>query len=313
MKTERFVVAPEHAGERLDRWLNAGLPDLSRSRIQSLVRAGDITVDGESVKPHLKVVPGMAAVVRIPDPEPVDLAAEDIPLDILHEDADIIVVNKPAGIVVHPGAGHSSGTLVNALLYHCGDLAGIGGEMRPGIVHRLDKNTSGVLVVAKNERAMANLAEQFKQRKMMKEYLALVWGKLNPPRGRVEKRVGRSNRNRKRMAVLGSTGRIAATNYDTIQAFRDVSFLRVRIETGRTHQIRVHLAHLGHSVVGDREYGRARRVQLPVRADRQMLHAEKLGFTHPGTGSQVAYVAPVPEDMTAMLTALRNAQSLGET
>jgi 23S rRNA pseudouridine1911/1915/1917 synthase len=245
--------------------------------------------------------------IDVPAPEPVELAPEDIPLDILYEDADIIVVNKPPGLVVHPAAGNPSGTLVNALLHHCKDFAGIGGELRPGIVHRLDKNTSGVLIAAKNEAAMNGLIEQFKERKVQKEYVALVWGHPEPPTGTIETLVGRSVHNRKKMSAHPATGRKAITHYKVEERFRDASLVRVRIETGRTHQIRVHMSHLGHPIVGDRQYGRARQNQLPAPASRQMLHAERLEFTHPGTGEEMELVAAMPCDMGRLLAELRKA------
>jgi 23S rRNA pseudouridine1911/1915/1917 synthase len=303
-KTE-LTVSPDDGGGRLDKWLSARSPELSRSRIQALIKSGDVTVDGASVKSHHKLTSGELVAMHIPAAEPVDLVAEDIPLDILHEDDDLIVVNKPAGLVVHPAAGHSSGTLVNALLYHCKELPGISGELRPGIVHRLDKDTSGAMVAAKSDVAMAGLSEQFKARLVEKEYLALVWGVPDPASGRLETPFGRSNGDRKMMSVHTNSDKVAITAYEVEECFPGASLLRVRIETGRTHQIRVHLAHLGHSVVGDRVYGRRRKRELPVPVARQMLHAEKLAFQHPRTGKRVAFTAPLPDDMRELVDALK--------
>lgn len=303
MQTLRFQV--EDAGPRLDRWLTDRITSLSRARIQALIKAGQVRVNGQPVKAHRPLKRGEIVMVVIPDPVPVAIRPEPMPLDILHEDADLIVINKPAGLVVHPAAGHADGTLVNALLYHCRDLTGIGGEQRPGIVHRLDRNTSGVLVVAKRESALRQLAAQFKSRHVRKEYLALVWGHPTPPAGKAETLIGRSSADRKKMSAVPARGRPAITRYETMESFRNTTLLRVRIETGRTHQIRVHMAFLGFPVVGDRVYGRKRPEPLPAAAPRQMLHAERLELTHPRTGAPILFQAPVPPDMQALLHALR--------
>jgi len=299
------TATPADAGGRLDRWLCRCLPELSRSRIQQLIKSGHVTACGRPVKAHQKPVAGTAVHISIPDPEALDLTAEDIPLNVIYEDADIIVVNKQAGMVVHPAAGHYSGTLVNALLGRCRDLPGIGGKMRPGIVHRLDKGTSGALVAAKTERAMAGLARQFKDRAVRKEYLALVWGRPRETRARIETSIGRSRRDRKKMSVNPVAGRNAVTNYETVEVFKRLALLRVRIETGRTHQIRVHLAHLGCPVVGDCDYG-GRRGELPQEAERPMLHAERLAFDHPASGKRREFVAPLPADMKKLIGALKH-------
>jgi len=306
-----FVLDYSGPGERLDRWLSNQLPDLSRSRIQALIKAGRITLHGEPCKPRHTLREKDQIKIVIPTPEPIDIKPENIPIDILYEDDDILVVNKPAGLVVHPAPGHASGTLVNALLHHCGNsetgetsLAGIGGELRPGIVHRLDKDTSGALVTAKNEPALTGLAEQFKHHTVKKEYLALVWGKPVPAEGTIKTEIGRSAHNRKKMSAKPRTGRHAITHYSTIESFSEATLLRVRIETGRTHQIRVHLAHIGHPVVGDQQYGRARKMRKPIPIKRQMLHAEHLTIEHPRTGKQLKFEAPIPEDMRAVLEVL---------
>jgi len=309
MKT--LLTPPDRAGQRLDVWLAAALPELSRSRLQSLIAAGHVRVGGRTVKPSLKVAAGATVTVEIPPPAETTLLPEAIPLRVLHEDADILVLDKPAGLVVHPAAGHASGTLVNALLAHCPDLAGIGGEKRPGIVHRLDRDTSGVMVVAKNETALRGLAAQFKRRGVAKEYLAIVRGAPRPPAGRIETPIGRSARDRKKMSATPAAGRPAITLYDTVESFGAASLLRVRIETGRTHQIRVHMAYLGHPVIGDALYGRQRRDALPAEPPpRQMLHAARLEFDHPRTGLRMAFTAPVPEDMREFLSSMARLRDL---
>jgi 23S rRNA pseudouridine1911/1915/1917 synthase len=302
-----FTAQPEDSGLRLDAWLARVLPDLSRGRIQSLIAGGHITIGGRPPKPSHKVTPGLTASVVIPPPEPAEPRAEAIPLAIVYEDADIVVVDKPAGLVVHPAAGHAAGTLVNALLHHCPDLQGIGGELRPGIAHRLDRDTSGLLVAAKNDAALAGLQAQFKSHLVRKVYLTLAAGHPEPPAGRIESLIGRSSHDRKKMSANPSRGREAVTHYETVSRFGDklCSLLRVRIETGRTHQIRVHLSHLGHPIVGDPVYGRTADPRLPAPADRQMLHAAELAFTHPRTGRPLSFSSPLPPDMQALLDALK--------
>lgn len=308
MIEKNMVVPAEAGGQRIDKWLSGELADLSRSRIQGLIRSGDVAVNGRPVKAHAAVRAGWVVTVRIPDPVAAPgLVAEAIPLAVLYEDCDIIVIDKPAGLVVHPGAGNRRGTLVNALLHRCGPLPGIGGEMRPGIVHRLDKGTSGVMVAARSERAMAHLAKQFRERSVSKEYLALVWGRPKPGRGRIETALGRSARDRKKMSVRARVGRKAVTVYETVEEFEKVSLLRVCIETGRTHQIRVHLSFRGHPVVGDGTYGRRRGPGLlpgPEPA-RPMLHAARLALEHPVSGRRMEFSAPLPADMAGLLKALR--------
>ncbi len=300
-----LTVNPEDAGMRLDAWLARRRPEHSRARWQALIRSGCVTLnDRPAMQPDQRVSAGDMVQARIPPPTPTTLTAEPIPLNVLFEDQDIIVLNKPPGLVVHPAAGHASGTLVNALLAHCPNLAGVGGEQRPGIVHRLDRNTSGVMVVAKNETAMRALAAAFKYRAVKKEYVALVWGIPTPPAGRLETLIGRHPRHRQKMSVRPTAGRTAVTTYETVESFGEIALLRVRIETGRTHQIRVHMAHLGHPVVGDTQYGRPRRTDIsPI--SRQMLHAARLAFPHPCTGVPVVCEAPLPTDMQSLIEALR--------
>jgi 23S rRNA pseudouridine1911/1915/1917 synthase len=300
-------VPDEKAGMRLDVWITAAL-DMSRSRVQALIKSGDIRLaDGTAVKPNMKTVAGAELVVDAPEPAPVDIVAEDIPLDVLYEDADLIVINKAAGLVVHPAPGHPDGTLVNALLFHCHDLEGIGGELRPGIVHRLDRDTSGVMVVAKRESSMDSLTRQFRDREVEKEYVAVLHGVPHPGVGRVETLIGRSSRDRKKMSVQDTHGRTAITTYHLSEVFDGFCFMKIGIETGRTHQIRVHMAHIGNPVVGDSVYGgrRERNIVLPVPVKRQMLHAASLTIEHPSSGKRLTFEAPMAPDMVLLLDALR--------
>ena len=298
--TEPLLFRIEKRAPRLDQFLAAAHPAVSRSRWKQLIEEGQVSLNGAVVrKPSVPLSAGDELRGVLPDPEPAGLVATDIPLAILYEDSDLIVLDKPAGLVVHPAPGHAADTLVNALLHHCADLQGIGGELRPGIVHRLDKDTSGVLVVAKNEQAVADLVAQFSAHTVEKEYLALVWGAPRKPAGLIELPIGRHPVQRKKMAVT-ARGRPAATRYETLAASPRAALLRVRIATGRTHQIRGHLAHLGHPVVGDATYGRARR-GLPegLAIPRQMLHAHILKIAHPRDGRPLVFTAPPPPDFLA--------------
>jgi len=301
-----LVVADEaDAGLRLDAWLARRLPGFSRSRVQTLVNAGNVTVNGRTVARDLRVTAGLQARVEPPDPKPSELAPEPIALDVLYEDEAVLVLAKPAGLVVHPAAGHESGTLVNALLHHCPDLPGIGGERRPGIVHRLDRDTSGAMVVAKTEAAMAQLAAQFRRRAVRKEYLALVHGVPVPPEGVVDTLIGRSRHDRKRMSVRpAGVGRQALSRYRVIASSAGYSLVRVVIETGRTHQIRVHMAAIGHPVAGDRIYGGRRVAHESPPFPRQMLHAGRLSFAHPVSARPLDFAAPLPPDFRAALRGL---------
>ncbi len=319
-------VEPDQGGERLDRVLARGFPDLSRSRLQALIREGRVTLDGRPAgDPSLKVPGGASLALAVPpaaDPEP---RGEEIALQVVHEDGDVIVIDKPAGLVVHPAAGHETGTLVNALIAHCGEsLSGIGGVRRPGIVHRLDKDTSGLLVVAKNDRAHRGLADQFADHgrtgPLERAYLALVWGVPGRGRGTVEAALGRSPRNREKMAVVPEEhGRHAITHFEVIEPLSGpapaASLVRCDLETGRTHQIRVHMAHIGHPLLGDGVYGSGFRTKAARLGDgardalerlgRQALHAAVLGFEHPRTGETLRFESPLPGDMAALLEALR--------
>ena len=294
----------EGAGDRLDAWVAGQLTDLSRSRVVQLITEGRIRLDGAAVRKSERVEPGQVVEVEVPEPEPSEVEAEDIPLDIVFQDRDLLVVDKPAGLVVHPAPGHRSGTLVNALLHHVDDLSGIGGVKRPGIVHRLDKDTSGLLIVAKHDRAHRRLSAALKRRDIHRIYLAACWGHVEEDRFSVEAPVGRSQRNRKRMAVVKS-GRRALTHFERLERWVSADLLEVRLETGRTHQIRVHLAHIGHPVVGDHQYGGggARGISgtghvwardLERRVPRQFLHAHRLEFAHPRTDEPMRFEAPLP-------------------
>jgi len=281
---------------RLDQHLRERYPQHSRAYLQKLIEAGDVHVNGQTAKPSHHVRAGDRIEIEFPPPRPLAAQPEAIPLSILYEDADLIVVNKPAGLVVHPAAGNREHTLVNALLHHCrGQLAGIGGVERPGIVHRLDKGTSGCLVVAKTDFAHQSLVAQFKSRGVTKIYRALCWGEFARRSGRVDTAIGRSDRDRKKMSSGSRRGRPSLTEYRVLKQRADFALIELTLHTGRTHQIRVHMAHVGHPVVGDTTYGRARKSDISVA--RPLLHAYKLGFTHPRTGARMEFTAPIPDDM----------------
>jgi 23S rRNA pseudouridine1911/1915/1917 synthase len=316
----RIVAGPEARGDRVDRFLAASIGTISRSRVKSLIEAGQAHRDGTILREPAELVrPGAVYTLTVPPPVPARPAAQSIPFAILYEDDDLIVLDKPAGLVVHPAPGNEDGTLVNALLAHCGDtLPGIGGERRPGIVHRLDKDTSGVMVVAKTQQALAALTATFAARALDRAYLALVWGVAAPLAGEIEGAIGRDRRDRKRMAVRVQGGKAALTRYSTMRVWHGgVSLLECRLATGRTHQIRVHLAASGHPVVGDPVYLRrlpraTRLVPEPARSrlldfPRQALHAARLGFQHPRTGEVLAFEAPPPADFAALVAVLDGA------
>jgi 23S rRNA pseudouridine1911/1915/1917 synthase len=310
-----FAGTADH-NRRLDAVVAAHLPDCSRSLAANLIGNQQILVDNQPKKPGYRVKSGEHILVRIPEPEPVEYEPEPIPLDILYQDSDIVVLNKPAGIVVHPAPGHGSGTLVNALLYHCPDLGGIGGEIRPGIVHRLDKDTSGTMVVAKNAEALEALAGQFKARTVRKKYLALVYGEPTKEAGTIDLAIGRHPVHRKQMSTTTRKGRPAVTSWRVFKRFQYITLLELALKTGRTHQIRVHCSTMGHPIVGDPIY-RPRKLlsnlekktaRLPARTidllkavPRQMLHAWQLGFTHPRTDERLSFESPVPDDMAQLL------------
>ncbi len=300
-----FTVPPDEAGPRIDRFLVGVMPGQSRSQIQRLIKDGHVCVAGKTVRPNTAVRAGDVIAVAVPPPADPAVEPEPLDLDIVFEDADLVVVNKPAGMVVHPAAGHARGTLVNALLHHIRDLSGIGGESRPGIVHRLDRGTSGLLVVAKHDRAHAELARQFQDREVEKEYVALVWGVVQAGR-RIDAPIGRDPADRKRMSARARRARTAVTRVTRARHFRGVSLLHVAIATGRTHQIRVHLSAIRHPIVADPLYGGVRR-RLPGhlhalgRLDRPFLHAARLAFRHPADGRKMEFSCPLPEDLQTVL------------
>jgi 23S rRNA pseudouridine1911/1915/1917 synthase len=298
-------VPPELAGQRLDAALAKLEPSLSRAQVRRLIDAGEVTVSGAVVKPAHRLRAGEEIAGRVPEPQPTKVGAEELPLAILFEDGDVVVIDKPAGLVVHPAPGHSGGTLVNALLHHCRDLSGVGGELRPGIVHRLDKDTSGVLVVAKNDAAHRALAAQFKAHSVLREYLALVRGTPRAQSGTIEAAIGRHPTDRKRMSTKTRRGRAALTHYLVEERLRGASLLRVRLGTGRTHQVRVHLSSIGLAILGDPVYGGGRAQGAELGLQRQALHAAVLGFTHPRSGDALRFESPLPADLARALEALR--------
>jgi 23S rRNA pseudouridine1911/1915/1917 synthase len=305
-------VSADHAGSRLDAFLAAVLPNRSRSQIQKLIRDGHVSGSVKSLRPSTPVKAGQRYRIELPDPVPPTAEAENLPLTILYEDADIVVIDKPAGMVVHPAAGHTSGTVVNALLYHVDDLSGVGGELRPGIVHRLDRGTSGVLVAAKNDVAHQELARQFHDREVEKEYIALVWGSVQQGR-RIDAAIGRDPKDRQKMSTRARRARSAVTRVTKAEQLRGVSLLHITIATGRTHQIRVHLSAIGHPIVGDRTYGGVhRRVADDVRAvqrlDRPFLHAARLAFTHPTEARRMEFNSPLPPDLHSVIDDIRERQ-----
>jgi 23S rRNA pseudouridine1911/1915/1917 synthase len=312
-----FVVPAEFDGQRLDRFLVSVLPDRSRSQIQKLIADTHVLVFKKTAarggppaaaKPNLAVHEGDRITVAAPDVVPAAAAREELPLEVLYQDSDIAVVNKPAGMVVHPAAGHASGTLVNALLHHLSDLSGIGGELRPGIVHRLDRGTSGLMVIAKNDAAHQELARQFHDREVEKEYIALVWGVVQAGR-RIDAAIGRDPKDRQKMSARAKHARNAVTRITRAHQMPAVTLCQVAIQTGRTHQIRVHLSAIGHPIVGDSLYGGVhRRVAGDIRAvqrlERPFLHAARLAFTHPREARRMEFIAPLPDDLQRVLDAL---------
>ncbi len=302
----KITVDETFAGERIDAFLARSLQDLSRSAAQKLIDSGAVTVNGRPVKKNHRMAAGECCGVELPEPETLDVTAEDIPLDVVYEDSDVIVVNKPKGMVVHPAPGHPDGTLVNALMHHCGDsLSGINGVLRPGIVHRIDKDTSGLIIAAKNDAAHRSLAAQLKDHSLYREYAAVVCGVIKEDSGTVNAPIGRHPVDRKRQAVTQRNSRPAVTHYEVAARYEGYTLVHCRLETGRTHQIRVHMAHLGHPVLGDTVYGRKK----PLKGlDGQCLHAWKLHFTHPSTGEVIECEAPLPEYFTEVLRKLENKQ-----
>ena len=318
MKNETTVyhVEKEQHGNRLDRFLIGATEDMSRTYLQRLIRDGDVTVNDKVAKqPSYLLRDGDRVCLTLPPPRPLDaIAPENIPLDILHEDSHLIVLNKPAGLLVHPANDVNVGTLVNALLAHCTDLSGIGGVERPGIVHRLDKDTSGILVVAKTDVVHRGLSEQFERHSITRQYVAVVCGAPTETSGTIDARIARSRRDRRRMTTVETGGRHAVTHYEVLERYPQFAFVQLTLETGRLHQIRVHLQHIGHPVVGDAVYGGEQRAlndadtaalkQALAQLKRQALHARLLGFEHPATGENLTFSAPIPKDIQQVVKAL---------
>ena len=303
MEQKKICVPESASGQRIDKFLSDFLDGQSRSYLQKLVKEGRVFVQGKSVKANYRIAEGEEIRLEIPELEEPDILPENIPLDIIYEDDDLLVVNKPKGMVVHPSAGHYSGTLVNALLYHCaGNLSGINGVLRPGIVHRIDMDTTGSLVVCKNDFSHNSLAEQFKIHSISRRYRAIVHGVLKEEEGTVEAPIGRHPVDRKKMAVNYKNGKEAVTHYRVLEHFRQYTYIECRLETGRTHQIRVHMASIGYPLLGDAVYGPSR---CPFKLQGQTLHAQVLGFLHPRTGAYMEFEAPLPEYFSELLRKLQ--------
>lgn len=301
----KVLQAEEFVGERIDKFLSCRLEEVSRSYIQKLIKEGHVSVNGKPVKANYKLGAGDEISVEIPEAKEPDILPEDIPLDILYEDQDILVVNKPKGMVVHPAAGHYSGTLVNALMYHCKDsLSGINGVMRPGIVHRIDMDTTGSLLVCKNDEAHRILAEQLKEHTIRREYHAIVYGNIKEDTGTVDAPIGRHPTDRKKMSINHKNGKQAVTHYEVLERFGNFTYICCRLETGRTHQIRVHMASLHHPLLGDEVYGPSSRPPFPGLKG-QVLHAKILGIYHPATGEYMEFDAPLPQYFVDLLQKLR--------
>ena len=299
-----FAITEELAGGRIDRVLGTGLEEFSRSYIQKMIERGDVLVDGEPCTSKKQAVEeGQVVTINVPEPETLEVVAENIPLDIVYEDDDVLVVNKPAGMVVHPAPGNMTGTLVNALMYHCGNnLSSINGVVRPGIVHRIDKDTSGLLMVAKTDRAHSSLSAQLSEHSITRKYRAIVYSNFKEDEGTVDAPIGRNPVNRLKNAVTDQNSRHAVTHYRVLERFGNFTYIEAMLETGRTHQIRVHMAYIHHPLLGDELYGPSKNKQG---AKRQMLHAQVLGFDHPVSGEYIEFEAPLPPDFTKVLEKLR--------
>lgn len=296
---EKLFFTIEKGGERIDKYLSEQLEDMTRSHIQKLIKENMVRVNGMAVKSNFKLSASDQIEVEIPELKEPDILSENIPLDILYEDQDILVVNKPKGMVVHPAPGHYTGTLVNAIMYHCKDnLSGINGVMRPGIVHRIDMDTTGSLLICKNDRAHQALAEQLKEHSITRKYHAIVHGRLKEDEGTIDKPIGRHPIDRKKMSVHCTNGREAITHYRVLKRFQQFTYIECQLETGRTHQIRVHMSSIGHPILGDQVYGPAK---CPYKLQGQTLHAKVLGITHPTTGEYMEFDAPLPDYFQGLL------------
>ena len=301
---EKLIITEEYAGQRADVAL-AALLEVTRSNMQKLLEEGRAVKGTKVLKSNYKVKKGDEIIVTLPEPQPLDVQPENIPLDIIYEDDDVVVVNKARGMVVHPAAGNYSGTLVNALLYHCKNLSGINGVIRPGIVHRLDKDTSGIMICAKNDAAHISLSEQIQAKTAKRTYLAVVRGNVKTDSGVIETMIARDKNDRKKMAVVKEDGRIAITEYKVLERFGKYTIVRCKLRTGRTHQIRVDMEYLGYPLVGDPKYSP---MKTPFSIQGQALHSQTLEFTHPRTGERMCFEAPLPEDMHKIVTRLRLGQ-----
>ena len=301
MEIKNFIIEDKTELTRLDKYLASELEDLSRTQIQNLIKDNNVLVNEKEVKANYILSLGDEIIVKIPDPVDIDIKKEDIPLDIYYEDDDVIVINKPSGMVVHPALGNYSGTVVNALMYHCNDLSGINGVNRAGIVHRIDKDTSGLIVACKTDLAMKSLSKQFFEKTVERKYIAICYGVINHNLGRIDAPLGRDPENRKRYAVVDD-GKHAVTNFRVLERFKDFSLLELELETGRTHQIRVHMKYIGHPIVGDPLYG----PRTVIGTNGQYLHAGTLGFTHPRTGERLHFTSPLPDFFKEYLESLRN-------
>lgn len=306
MTEERFLgyeylVSQEEVGERIDRFLTEQDEDWTRSQVQKWIKEDRVSVNETPIKANYKLQLGDQISLKIPPPMELEIEAEDISLNIVYEDQDVIVIDKPRGLVVHPAPGHYSGTIVNGLLYHCKDLSGINGILRPGIVHRIDKDTSGLLMVAKNDKAHLSLAKQLQEHTVERRYIALVNGLFPHEMGTIDAPIGRDSQDRKKMSVTFENSKHAVTHFVVLEAFKQHSLVECKLETGRTHQIRVHMQYIGHPIVGDPKYGKGDRLGL----EGQALHAGVLGFEHPRTGEYLSFTSPIPEDMEFVLQNLR--------
>ncbi|MBH0333435.1 pseudouridine synthase [Brevibacillus brevis] len=298
-----WTVDPADKNERIDKFITLQNEDWSRSQVQAWVKEGRVTVNGEPIKNNYKLQAEDEVTLRVPPPKEMAIQPEEMPLDIVYEDSDVVVVNKPRGLVVHPAPGHYSGTLVNGLLAHCKDLSGINGVLRPGIVHRIDKDTSGLLMVAKNDKAHMGLAEQLKAHTVNRKYVALVHGVIPHEMGTIEAPIGRDPKNRQQMAVVFENSKPAVTHFIVLERFKEYTMVELKLETGRTHQIRVHMKYIDYPLVGDPKYGPKNTLEL----DGQALHAKTLGFIHPRTGEQLEFEAPMPKEMLDVIEVLRQA------
>ena len=306
METFTFKISEEDSGIRLDKYLSYQMPDITRSFLQKLIKEKQILVNGQIQKANYKLKSGQNVFVAIPPAEKISILPEDLPLDILYEDEDLLIVNKPKGVVVHPSAGHNSGTLVNAVLYHCKDsLSGINGEIRPGIVHRIDKDTTGSLIICKNNASHLCIAEQLKEHSITRIYRGIVSGTLKEKEGRIEGNIGRHPTDRKKMAFVSKGGKMSITNYKVLKQWKHAAYMEFRLETGRTHQIRVHMASIGHPLLGDTVYGSSKN---SYKLNGQTLHAMTIGFIHPKTGEYFEVSAPLPDYFQSLIKKFENMQ-----